>query len=485
MNCPRCGTEIPKDRMFCPKCGYAIQIVPDYELDIEESIAETRNEMAGTLGSLFGPDGQRKVSQENIELPTLQKKVSLFRRAGMAIFAILVVLIVITFAASSYYLSSTGKNGHNLQEADSAYEAGNYAEAVELYEKAFEAENEAENTFLFNEKIQYADALHMIKLDDKATEVLFSVIERDPENMDAYGRLIDILKGKSDYETINRLLAGCSDDDIFEMYKDYMTMPPDFSRAGGRYDDEITVELSAAMTGDIYYTTDGTLPTTASELYMDSIPVSEGKTIITAIFVNPHDMVSKPVRMTYEVVFEVPEPPVILPVSGNYAEPEYITVSSPNLEDVYYTTDGTEPTVSSNQYTNPIPMLLGKNTLKFVSVSDKGVTSPVVEMYYNLNIVGTCSSEDATAYVAASLVATGALLDIYGNVPGVNGHYKYLCTKAAKEGSRIYYIIDEYFESPDGTLEDTGTIYAVDAISCMMYRAKVGRDGRYGFSLFF
>ena len=74
---------------------------------------------------------------------------------------------------------------------------------------------------------------------------------------------------------------------------------------------------------------------------------------------------------------------------------------------------------------------------------------------------------------------------MYGNVPGVNGHYKYLCTKAAKEGSRIYYIIDEYFESPDGTLEDTGTIYAVDAISCMMYRAKVGRDGRYGFSLFF
>ncbi|SKB72534.1 Tetratricopeptide repeat-containing protein [Lachnospiraceae bacterium] len=485
MNCPRCGTEIPKERMFCPKCGYAIQMVPDYELDIEESIAQTRNEMAGALDSLIGPDGQRKVSQETVRLPVLQKKVSILRKAGVFVFGIVIILLVILFGASMYYFSSSGKNVQYLQNADEAYAQGNYAEAVELYEKAFGSENGSDAPFLFNEQIQYARALHELKLDDRAVSVLHSVIEEDPENAEAYGFLIEIHKLNDDYEEINRLLAGCSDDGVFEMYKDYMTMPPDFSRAGGIYKDEIVVELSASMTGDIYYTRDGSAPSTSSELYMGPIDITEGKTTITAIFVNPHDMISKPVRITYEVKFDVPDEPEIFPVSGNYAEPEYITVSSPNAGNVYYTTDGTDPTVSSNQYTDPIPMPLGKTTMKFAAISEKGVSSPVVEKNYNLNIIGTCSSEDATAYVAASLVATGALLDIYGNVPGVDGHYKYLCTKAAKEGSRIYYIIDEYFEHPNGTLDETGTIYAVDAISCMMYRAKPGRDGRYGFSLFY
>ena len=45
MKCPHCGNEIPDDYLLCDKCGQEIQIVPDFEPEIENSIAETLTTM--------------------------------------------------------------------------------------------------------------------------------------------------------------------------------------------------------------------------------------------------------------------------------------------------------------------------------------------------------------------------------------------------------------------------------------------------------
>ena len=41
MKCPDCGTEIADDHLYCDKCGMEIQMVPDFEPEIENSITET------------------------------------------------------------------------------------------------------------------------------------------------------------------------------------------------------------------------------------------------------------------------------------------------------------------------------------------------------------------------------------------------------------------------------------------------------------
>ena len=131
-------------------------------------------------------------------------------------------------------------------------------------------------------------------------------------------------------------------------------------------------------------------------------------------------------------------------------------------------------------------MLIGDNTYKFMSVSDKGVSSNVVSRHYSLGIFNAvCTPVDAVNYVTASLVNSGALENIYGTIPGVDGHYSYKCNTAAKEGNRVYYLIDESFIEADGTEKLTGTVYAVDVESCMLYRTRRGPNGEFYFSLFY
>ena len=61
---------------------------------------------------------------------------------------------------------------------------------------------------------------------------------------------------------------------------------PTFTPAGGNYDAEQTVMLTTTTTGaTIYYSTDGSTPTTSSTQYVSAITVGEGTTTIKAIAV--------------------------------------------------------------------------------------------------------------------------------------------------------------------------------------------------------
>ncbi|WP_026503868.1 chitobiase/beta-hexosaminidase C-terminal domain-containing protein [Butyrivibrio sp. NC3005] len=41
MQCPKCGDEIPKGSLYCPKCGEEIKIVPEFDPEIENQIDES------------------------------------------------------------------------------------------------------------------------------------------------------------------------------------------------------------------------------------------------------------------------------------------------------------------------------------------------------------------------------------------------------------------------------------------------------------
>lgn len=166
--------------------------------------------------------------------------------------------------------------------------------------------------------------------------------------------------------------------------------------------------------------------------------------------------------------------------------PAYIYASVSDDSIIYYTTDGSIPTEDDAVYDQKLAMPLGDSTFTFVAYSEKGVSSNAVVRKYNLGLINpSCSAEDAVNYVTASLVATGALQNIYGTVPGIEGNYQYACTSAAKEGSRTYYLVDEFFTEPGRFPKPTGTVYAVDAYSSMLYRTRRGPNGEFYFSLFY
>jgi Legume lectin domain/Chitobiase/beta-hexosaminidase C-terminal domain/Fn3 associated len=79
------------------------------------------------------------------------------------------------------------------------------------------------------------------------------------------------------------------------------TAPPTFSESTGTYSGTQTVMLSdSTKNTKIYYTTDGSQPSTASAVYSTAITVSSTETI-TAIALAPGDLVSSPVSNTYTI----------------------------------------------------------------------------------------------------------------------------------------------------------------------------------------
>ena len=45
MKCPNCGEKLKKDFLYCEKCGEEIQIVPDFEPEVDGSILNSLREI--------------------------------------------------------------------------------------------------------------------------------------------------------------------------------------------------------------------------------------------------------------------------------------------------------------------------------------------------------------------------------------------------------------------------------------------------------
>ena len=85
---------------------------------------------------------------------------------------------------------------------------------------------------------------------------------------------------------------------------------------------------------------------------------------------------------THMVVYEYSEvvPPVASCYSGLYYEPFDVTLSAEKGYSIHYTVDGTEPTVASPEYTEPIH-ITGQTTLKAIAVNGDAVSKVYVAEY--------------------------------------------------------------------------------------------------------
>ena len=73
---------------------------------------------------------------------------------------------------------------------------------------------------------------------------------------------------------------------------------------------------------------------------------------------------------------------------GTYVEPDPIKLTAIGDGNIYYTTDGKEPTQDSLEYIGPIPLEYGTTTIKAIYVNEKGIISDSVSRTYcvELNI---------------------------------------------------------------------------------------------------
>jgi hypothetical protein len=165
-----------------------------------------------------------------------------------------------------------------------------------------------------------------------------------------------------------------------------LVSPPTFSPAAGTYTSIQSVVISDVTTGaSIYYTTDGSTPTTSSTLYTGTITVSSTETINAIATATGYPASSAVTTAAYTINLPAATP-VIAPAGGTYTTIQSVTItdSTPGAT-IYYTTDGTTPTTTSPTYAGPI-RLTATATVQAIATATGYTTSPVASTSFTINL---------------------------------------------------------------------------------------------------
>ena len=193
---------------------------------------------------------------------------------------------------------------------------------------------------------------------------------------------------------------------------------PNFSPSGGTYLSPQTVTISDAVAGaNLYYTTDGTVPTASSTLYTAPITISATQTL-NAIAVAADFNNSGVASATYTIA-PVAAAPTFSIAAGSYTSPQQVGLSDTvSGATIYYTTDGSTPTTKSSVYKGA-PITVSKSvTINALAVASGYVNSSVASATYSINLAPAPSPTFSLTLTSLSINEAAAGTTIYYTTNG-------------------------------------------------------------------
>lgn|GEM_PF-1073564 len=165
----------------------------------------------------------------------------------------------------------------------------------------------------------------------------------------------------------------------------YTIQPPTVSAvpAGDTYTSPQSVTLTASQSDcTIYYTTDGSNPTTSSSQYYGPIAINTATTL--KYFAIGETGTSQVSTQVYTIVSTA----TISPPGGLYDKPQQVTLSMTGLGgNIFYTLDGTNPTLNSSVFSQSIT-ISSQTVIKYIAVDKYGNQSQIYSQTYTYTIKG-------------------------------------------------------------------------------------------------
>ncbi len=159
--------------------------------------------------------------------------------------------------------------------------------------------------------------------------------------------------------------------------------PPVFCPNPGDYNFGVMMTITCASENvTIYYTTDGTDPSRDSKVYNSPFFIPTTTTLKAFSHDNKDNKETEVVQGVYNINLAAP---IFSPEPGNYTFGRTIDISCGigNVT-IYYTTDGTTPTVNSDVYETPFFIPTTTTVKAFVHDNETGINNPVTSATYNI-----------------------------------------------------------------------------------------------------
>jgi hypothetical protein len=182
---------------------------------------------------------------------------------------------------------------------------------------------------------------------------------------------------------------------------------PLFSLAAGSYTGTQDVRLSSATPGAaIYFTLDGSTPTSASSLYNSSIVITSSETVTAIAIANgfANSAVTSAAYVISAPVLTAAATPVFSLAPGSYVGAQSVTISSTTPGSIYYTTDGSTPTAASTPYTGAIS-IAASETVKAIVVASGFLNSAVASAAYTITTAVTPPPASALVVNESNVIA--------------------------------------------------------------------------------
>ena len=358
--------------------------------------------------------------------------------AGACGIAALVVIIIIVIAVN---MNSKNKKSYkyNLEKGTQYYNTQDYDNAVTYLTKAYNTNDGKKNADMMYE---LADALVHVNQNDKAIEVLKSALSYDKMNEKALPLLAKLYQDEKKGTELSELIKKYKGTKNEALLSDYKVDEPTSSENPGSFEDSVEINLMASDGCTIYYTTDGSEPTTKSSKYSSAIKIEKDDVTVKAIAVNSIGVASDVAEFKYSISLKAPDAPVLNPSESDVKVGTKIVIEGlADDEKAYYTLNGSTPSANSSQYSGGITLdKAGNYVVSVIVINKHNLSSPVTRVSYNVSEEKTYTKDEAESILMNRLVSNNKVSQS-GTMVGGGGTAKLVYQNTTTiSGTKMYYI---------------------------------------------